>query len=128
MASIYLAQTLIGKEIKVTGSFNRYRDFIFIEDVLSALMLALEDKTDNQIYNLGTGTPTTVKDLIDLILETHDAPKSEFTVTNIGAHDGDQNGNYANPSKLKALGWKPETSLKQGIKIFYKATKKINKI
>jgi UDP-glucose 4-epimerase len=124
MVSIYLAQTLSGKEIKVTGSFDRYRDFIFIDDVLSALTLSLNDITDNETYNIGTGNPTRVHDLINIILDTHDLPKEQFQIINVGSHDGDQKGNYADPTKLKSIGWEPKTSLEKGVQIFYREVKK----
>jgi len=123
MASIYLAQALSGNEIKVTGSFDRYRDCIYIDDVVAALKMSLKDDTDNEVYNVGTGIPTTVQDLIDVILDVHDTPSENFIVTNVGSHDGDQHGNYADSSKLQAIGWSPKTSLREGIKKFYNAVK-----
>tara|TARA_R110000824_G_scaffold60050_10_gene160900 strand:+ start:10123 stop:11022 length:900 start_codon:yes stop_codon:yes gene_type:complete len=123
MASIYLAQSLKGDEIKVTGSFDRYRDCIYIDDVVEALKLSMSEITDDEIYNVGTGVPTTVSALIDMILEVHDRPSSEFTITNVGSHPGDQHGNYANSSKLQAIGWQPRTSLREGIEKFYQAVK-----
>lgn len=123
MASIYLAQALSGNEIKVTGSFDRYRDCVYIDDVVEALKMSLLEITDNEVYNVGTGTPTTVKDLIDTILDVHDSPSTDFKVTNVGSHDGDQHGNYANPLKLISIGWQPKVSLRQGIEKFYNAVK-----
>ena len=123
MASIYLAQSLSGDVIKVTGSFDRYRDCIYIDDVIDAFELSLKSVTDNEIYNVGTGVPSTVENLIEVILDTHERPKEEFQVVNIGGHDGDQHGNYANCSKLKSTGWKPKVSLREGIKRFYEAVK-----
>lgn len=124
MASIYLAQSLgNNKEINVTGSFDRYRDCVYIDDVVAALEMSLLEVTDNEVYNVGTGKPTTVGELIDMILEVHDDPAESFTVKNIGSHDGDQHGNYSNNSKLKSIGWKQKTSLKEGIALFYNASK-----
>ena len=52
MVSIYLAQALKSKIIEVKGSFDRYRDFVYIDDVVSALVLGLEDETNSEIYNV----------------------------------------------------------------------------
>ena len=119
MASIYLSQALSGNTINVTGSLDRYRDCIYIDDVVAALKMSLLSDTDNEIYNVGTGVPTTVKDLIDIILEVHDLPKESFEVVNIGSHDGDQHGNFSDSTKLMNLGWVPKISLEIGIKKFY---------
>lgn len=125
MASIYLAQSLTSKEINVTGSFDRYRDCVYIDDVVDALKMSLSKVTDNEVYNVGTGNPTTVKELIDIILEIHETSASDFKVTNVGSHDGDQHGNYSNPAKLKSIGWEPKVDLVEGIRRFYNATKEV---
>ena len=123
MASIYLAQALAGKHIKVTGALDRYRDCIYIDDVVGALEMSFLKTTDNKIYNVGTGKPTTVKELIDIILDVHDEPADSFKVENVGSHDGDQHGNYSNISKLRSIGWEPKYDLRTGIELFYNAVK-----
>lgn len=125
MASIYLAQSLHSTEIKVTGSLDRYRDCIYIDDVVDALAMATLEITDNETYNVGTGVPTTVQKLIDIITDVHDRSSSDFKITNIGSHDGDQHGNYADSSKLRSIGWDPKVSLRKGIQLFYDAVKNI---
>ena len=52
MVSIYLAQSLKSDTIEVKGSLNRYRNFIYIDDVVNALILGLDNKTKNLIYVL----------------------------------------------------------------------------
>lgn len=115
MASIFMAQSIISDEIKVTGSFDRYRDFVYIDDVVDALIFGLDNITDGQVYNVGSEEATTVKELIDLIIEVNDKRKSQFKITNIGSHEGDQFGSKADAIKLKSLGWKPKTNLKYGL-------------
>ena len=60
MFSIYLAQALKGNKIEVTGSLKRYRDFVYISDTISALMINPKSKK-NYIMNLGTGKRNSVK-------------------------------------------------------------------
>ena len=122
MASIYLAQALTSKNIKVTGSLDRYRDFVHVEDVFSALKLAIDGLSEETI-NVSSGKKTTVKDLLDIIFDVHDDPADTFSVENIGAYDGDQFGTIGINSKLKLLGWKNKYNLKSGMKDFYNKTK-----
>ncbi|MGK0254779.1 MAG: nucleoside-diphosphate-sugar epimerase, partial [Mariniflexile sp.] len=91
-----------------------YRDFIYIDDIVNALTLAIEDKerTSNEIFNVGCGLKTTVKELIENISKSLDV---ELPVNNIGGILGDQFGTYSNCNKLLSLGWKPKTSLKDGL-------------
>jgi len=68
MVSIFLAQALNGKEIEVKGALERYRDFIFIDDVVDIWVQALtNDAANNDFYNLGAGRRITVGDLLDAI-------------------------------------------------------------
>tara|TARA_Y100000310_G_scaffold188811_1_gene188804 strand:- start:242 stop:1159 length:918 start_codon:yes stop_codon:yes gene_type:complete len=117
MVSIYLAQSLNSKTVEVKGSVDRYRDFIYIDDVISALVLGLESKTNGEIYNVSNKRKTTVRELLDLIFKAH-RDSDSFKVKNIGQYDGDQDGNTGDNRKLKRLGWKPIMKLEDGIKKF----------
>lgn len=114
MLSIFVTQAIKNKKIDVTGSLERYRDFIYINDIVNALILAIEDKenTSNEIFNVGCGLKTTVKDLIDSISKSLNI---DLPVNNIGAILGDQFGTYSNCNKLLSLGWKPKTKLDIGL-------------
>ena len=55
-------------EIKVKGSLKRFRDFIYIDDVLDAWHKVIIDRKHyNQIYNVGSGKKTTLKVLFKKI-------------------------------------------------------------
>ena len=70
MISIYLSQALNTNSIEIKGSLERFRDFIHIDDVVKAISIILDEKVDlNNIFNIGTGIKTTVKDLISMIEE-----------------------------------------------------------
>ena len=69
MVSIYLAQLLKNNRIIVKGSSDRFRDFIYVDDVVRiALTLLRNDKCIGRIYNVGTGIKTTVRELLDLLI------------------------------------------------------------
>ncbi len=122
MFSIYLSQALKKNSISVTGSLNRYRDFVYIDDTVSALLINPRNKR-NWIMNLGTGRKILVKDVIKLI-------KKELGLKNIKikikkSYAEDTWGTYANISKLKSEGWTPKFNLAKGAKLtIYEETKK----
>ena len=119
MASIYLAQAIKNGHVDVKGSFERYRDFVYIDDVVSALELGLDDKTNSEIYNVCTQKKTTVQNLLDVISDTITHGREPITYTNIGGYDGDQDGTTGDNSKLKSLGWDVTVDLNTGINNFY---------
>ena len=110
-------QALNSTNINVTGSLDRYRDLIHINDVVDALILGLDPKTDNETYNLSTGKKTTIKSLISTIIDILNNDK-KYKINNIGKHKGDQFGCVGDSSKLQSLGWKPNMDIRKGLETF----------
>lgn len=116
MVSIYLRYIHDGVELPVTGALMRYRDFVFVDDVVDALELGLHDPaTDNATFNVGTGRKTTVGELIDVIATEYGYAPGAYPVRPVGGHPGDVFGSVAAIGKLAALGWKPRYSLREGV-------------
>ena len=77
MVSIYLAQALENGKIEVKGSTERFRDFIFIDDVVEIWFKAATFPSAlMQNFNVGTGIKTTVKDI--LVVDQRKATKAVF--------------------------------------------------
>jgi UDP-glucose 4-epimerase len=116
MVSIYLAQALTKGSIKVKGSTDRFRDFIFIDDVVDAWFRAASyPSAIGQTLNIGTGIRTTVGTLLQQICDL--VPGSNYFVQ--GITPGDQNGIFADPTNLKScLDMNSFTPLKSGLKKF----------
>lgn len=119
MASIFMAQALTSDCLRVRGSLQRYRDFVYVDDVVQALLLGLKSQTDSQIYNVGSAKPTRVGELIECILSLCPKPRESFEVRNVGGHEGDTFGSLADIAKLQSLGWSPKVSLTEGLSKMY---------
>ena len=117
MVSIYLSQALKDRKIIVKGSLSRFRDFIYIDDVVEIWFRSSFYKNVlNKKINVGTGKKTTVKDLIELIKKITDI--NEVNIE--GETPCDQLGIYSDPRNLsKLLNYYPTTSLKDGLYKFY---------
>lgn len=116
MVSIYLAQAINSGKIEVKGNLSRYRDFIFIEDVVETWFRSATYKSaENQIFNVGTGLKTTIGELLEIICKS--VPGADFFVQ--GSTPGDQNGIFADNSKLKNIfGINNFKQLDEGISVF----------
>lgn len=116
MVSIYLAQALANGRIEVKGSTNRFRDFIYIDDVVEIWWRAATyPAASNQIMNVGTGNRTTVGDLLERIC-AQIAGSSFFTQ---GTTPGDQHGIYADVKNLeRVFGFTEFTRLDDGLEVF----------
>lgn len=116
MVSIYLAQALANGKIEVKGSIDRFRDFIYIEDVVEAwFRAATYPSALGQTLNVGTGVRTTVGTLLEQVCEL--VPGSSYFVQ--GATPGDQSGIYANVLAFgSCLGLNSFTPLNIGLQKF----------
>lgn len=118
MVSIYLAQALSKSIIEVKGSTERYRDFIYIDDVVEAWWRStIYPSARNQVINLGTGNKTTVGKILKKICAS--VPGTSFYIQ--GSTLGDQTGIYSNNSKLlDLLNLKQFIQLDEGLPLFIK--------
>lgn len=114
MASIFLAMAIRDKHIHVKGSKDRFRDFVYIDDVVDSIMAALKREEGFEIYNVCTGVATTVEKVVETIREQ--LPYS-VSVEYSGGTPGDQFGIYGTNEKIKGeLGWTPQHSFDSGMK------------
>jgi UDP-glucose 4-epimerase len=117
MASIYLAYLLKGAEVPVTGSFDRYRDFVYVDDVVDALMRSLAvPATPSFVYNIGTGRKTTVRELLRVLIVAMDLPK-DHPVRELAGSKSDIFGSVADAALARnELAWTPVTPLADGLR------------
>ena len=124
MVRIFLSQAFNDRKIIVRGSLNRYRDFIYIDDVSNAIYLATISKIKGlETLNISNNLKTTVRELIDIISAAIPF-EIEVSVSETGTQ-GDQSGIYCDNSRAKKiLNWKPITSLEDGINSIVSETMK----
>jgi len=106
------------QSIELWGSGIPRREFIFSEDVADASIFLMQnaDRLENIHYNLGVGIDYSIKELADTIAIAvgyegkieWDTSKPDGTLRKL-----------LDSSRLLSLGWKPETSFEDGLKITY---------
>lgn len=110
--SIFLAQLLAQKIPIIFGDGNQTRDFLFIEDLLSAHLLATK-KNFSGTFHLGVGNETSLLDLYKIItklLGENRTPSFEK------ARSGELLRSCLDSSKFQKIsGWAPQVSLENGI-------------
>lgn len=106
-------------ELQVLGNGNEERDFIFVDDVINALLLVAEKESAvGQIFNVGTGKPTSLHVLVKLILDALCIePDLVFTKS---SWKGNVTRLCADVTKLKKLGFSPQYELNFGIQYMVK--------
>jgi dTDP-L-rhamnose 4-epimerase len=116
--SIFSTRLLNGNDIDIYEDGEESRDFVFIDDVVDATVLALEKKEANhQIFNVGSGVATTVLEVANTLKKLY---ASNVNINISGKYRlGDIRHNYADLSKIKnVLGFHPKFNFRTGISEF----------
>lgn len=102
--------------VTLWGSGTPMREFLFVDDMAEAVVFALENELPDYLYNVGTGTDLTIKELAE-------------TIQKIIGHRGEIIWDASKPdgtprklmdiSKMHELGWKHQINLEEGIQQTY---------
>jgi dTDP-L-rhamnose 4-epimerase len=116
--SIFSTRLLNGNDIDIYEDGQESRDFVFIDDVVSATILALEKKkANNKIFNVGSGIATSVSEVANLLKYLYN---SDVKISVSGKYRlGDIRHNYSDLSKIRSeLGFSPKFDFLSGITLF----------
>ena len=120
--SVLSTRILNNNDIDIYEDGNQSRDFVYIDDVVEATILALERDTENKIFNVGSGTPTTVYDVAKILKEVYNSNVNIKISNNFRI--GDIRHNYADLTKISSeLGFEPKIGFRDGINRFVKWVK-----
>ena len=98
----------------IFGNGKQIRDFIFVKDVANANLHAMLSTTKNGFFNIGTGIPTTILELAELMIKIYNL---ELKPIFKESRKGDVLLSQADLSNTqKQLGWKARTRLEDGLK------------
>ena len=103
-------------DVMLWGSGKPMREFLHVDDLAKAVIFAVENKLPEHLYNVGTGTDLSIKELAE-------------TIQKITGHQGKIIWDDSKPdgtprklldvSKMNQLGWKAEIELEDGIRQTY---------
>lgn len=107
---VFLAQLLAGEPLTIVGDGKQTRDFTFVGDAVDALITVAASDRIGEIYNVGSGRPVSVNELVRLL----GSPPS----VQIPKRPGEPDCTWADISKIRReLGWEPKVSFADGVRI-----------
>jgi len=98
--------------VTLWGSGKPMREFLHVDDLAQAVIFALENVLPEYLYNVGTGTDVSIKNLAKIIQETT-GHKGDI-IWDASKPDGTPR-KWMDSSKMHALGWQPTYPLREGI-------------
>jgi UDP-glucose 4-epimerase len=113
VVAIFANALLGGLPTKVFGDGGNTRDYVFVEDVVDAFVLASGDNGGGRRYNIGTGVQVSDRELHTLVAQAAGAADAPELAP---ARLGDLRASALDPSLAKAeLGWVAQTDIRTGV-------------
>ncbi len=119
VVSIFARRLAAGQPLDIFGDGGQTRDFVYAGDVAEANWRALVSPAANAVYNISTGTETSVSELAALLAKVSGR---EAALRRHPPREGDiYRSCLDNSAAVKALAWQPRTTLLDGLAATYSA-------
>lgn len=102
--------------VTLWGSGTPMREFLHVEDLAEGVVFAMENKMDDNLYNVGTGTDLTIKELAEMIRKT--VGHTGEIIWDSSKPDGTPR-KLMDVGKMNRAGWKARIGLEEGIASTY---------
>lgn len=113
VVAAYLDALLGGRPMTVFGDGHQTRDFVYVDDVVQAFVLATE-RGHGQVVNVGTGIETSILELARMLAATLGI---EAEIRHLPARPAEvRRSALDNRHAATVLGWRPWTHLEDGLK------------
>eukprot|EP01104_Vermistella_antarctica_P011623 TRINITY_DN325_c0_g7_i2.p2 TRINITY_DN325_c0_g7~~TRINITY_DN325_c0_g7_i2.p2 ORF type:complete len:339 (+),score=82.49 TRINITY_DN325_c0_g7_i2:54-1019(+) len=113
---IFVKNISSGKTIKQFGDGSSSRDYTFVGDIVQGVLGSLDNPQPYEVYNLGRGDTTTLKEFIDIVQEL---VGKKAIIDVLPMQPGDVPRTFADVSKArKLLKYDPTIPFRDGMKIF----------
>jgi UDP-glucose 4-epimerase len=112
VVAIFAGNLLAGRQCVIFGDGRQTRDYVYVDDVVDAFARAAR-RGDGLVMNIGTGQETSVLELYDIVAK---AAGSDLAPKAAPLRPGELERSALDPRRAGLhLGWKPWTSLEEGI-------------
>jgi GDP-L-fucose synthase len=103
-------------QLSVWGSGRPRREFLYVDDLADACVFLMERGVEEGIYNIGTGSDITIRELVELVMDVvgftgeimFDPTKPDGTPRKL-----------LDIGRMHAMGWQARTNLRDGIRLAY---------
>lgn len=117
----FITKCITDQPISIYGDGTQTRDFIYVKDLVKALVLVMEKGTG--VYNIGYGKVIDINSLVKMI---KDYLNSDSKIQYMAERLGEIKHSYSSIEKLKSLGFIPDYSLEIGLQRTIEYFKKTN--
>jgi UDP-glucose 4-epimerase len=110
----FVQAALADETIRIEGDGSQYRNYVYVEDLARAHVLALEEAAENEVINLEGSEAVSIRRIAETVIEQLG---SSTTIDFVHARQGDFAGRTVSAEKARQLlGWEPTVSFEDGLK------------
>ncbi len=112
----FIRQAIHDKTCVIYGDGTQTRDFLYIDDLVRAVLLGMEKNVGGETFQIATGMESTVGEVAQMIAQGLEKRGMRMKITHDSPRLGDVKRNFSDTRKAeKMLGWKVEMALEAGI-------------
>ena len=110
----FVRAAIADETIRIEGDGSQYRNYVYVDDLARAHVLALGEAGENEVFNLEGSEPVSIRRIAETVYEVLDRPaKIEY----VHARQGDFAGRAVSADKARrVLGWEPRVSFEDGMR------------
>ena len=113
----FIRQGLRGETCEIYGDGNQTRDFIYIDDLVDAILKAALFDKGGEIFQIATSKEHTVNEVAEILKEELGQKGAILRIEHSSPRKGDVRRNFSDTAKArKYLGWQAEVNLREGIR------------
>jgi len=114
----FIRRALTGEILEIYGDGTQTRDFVYIDDLVDAVMLAaMVPQIGGEAFQIATNRETTIGEIAEkLVLTLQLGGVKDIKFVNAENRTGDVKRNFSDTTKAKKmLGWQPKITLEEGL-------------
>lgn len=112
----FLDNSFSGKPITIFGDGSAVRQFVYVEDLAHAHVLALQPAATGQTYNLEGDRSVTIKELAETVAKFVKGVKIDYVIDPARRGEMQVSRPISSTKAKQELGWRPRVMLEEGVK------------
>jgi UDP-glucose 4-epimerase len=110
----FVQRALAGQPLTIAGDGLQVRNFVYVEDLARAHVLALDDAAQNEVLALDGAVPVTIREIAETVVELVGMP---VEIERVPARPGDYAGRVISTERAaEVLGWQASTPFRAGVR------------
>lgn len=125
-AQYLIRQAVKGEDVNLYNGGTALRDYVYVDDVCSAIMCCLDKAPVNEIINIGSGKPSKLADVLEIAMKESNSTSKIVEISTPFFHKIVQvEHSYLDVTKLKSYGFETKYSIEDTVKRLVAHYKKI---